>query len=361
MSDEITRFVRSALAEGLGRGEIAEALEKGGWPKDQIRTALEAYAEVEFPIPVPQAKSYLSARETFLYLVLFSTLYTSAVAFIHLAFAVIEQLLPEREALGSYAFAGRVNWAVAALVVAFPIFLILAKQTNRAIDADPAKRTSKVRKWLTYLTLFIASAALVVDLMTLVYYFLDGDISFRFLLKVVTVAAVAALVLGHYLGELKRADETSTAVSSNRRLVAGLSTALVGFLVLLTLWLSASPWYARKIRRDEQRKADLRAIAEEVRERWEDYGEVPEDLEAFSTQQGVSLRRIRDPRTDQLYDFRHIESGVIELCAEFETSENHSRIRFGRFGTPPRERFWDHQKGRNCFRITAPAAPPETP
>ena len=46
------------------------------------------------------------------------------------------------------------------------------------------KRTSKVRRWLTYLTLFASACALIGDVTTLVYNALGGELTIRFVLKV---------------------------------------------------------------------------------------------------------------------------------------------------------------------------------
>ena len=76
----------------------------------------------------------------------------------------------------------------------------------RAIRQDPSKRGSKVRRWLTYLTLTIASGILIGDFITLVYNVLSGELSVRFILKVATVAGIAGGVFLYYLGDVK-ADE----------------------------------------------------------------------------------------------------------------------------------------------------------
>ena len=75
------------------------------------------------------------------------------------------------------------------------------------IRRDPTKRGSKVRRWLTYLTLFAAATALICDVGTLVYSLLGGEITGRFLLKVAVVALIAGSAFGYYLSDL-RADET---------------------------------------------------------------------------------------------------------------------------------------------------------
>ncbi|GAA4410045.1 DUF5671 domain-containing protein [Quisquiliibacterium transsilvanicum] len=206
--DELPGFVREALARGLPRQQIEQALVQAGWGRDQIRSALAAYAELDFPIPVPRPKPYVSAKEAFLYLTLFSTLYVSAYNLGRLVFSFIERLLPDPALSGHYFdyTSQAMRWSVSSLVIAFPVFLYLSWLMGRAIRLEPTKRASRVRKWLTYLTLFIAASILVGDLITLLYNFLGGELGPRFLLKVLTVGLIAGTVFFYYLWDL-RSDE----------------------------------------------------------------------------------------------------------------------------------------------------------
>ncbi len=53
---ELKRFVHGALAEGMSRQAIEDALVGAGWPAEQARSALNAYADVEFPVPAPKPR-----------------------------------------------------------------------------------------------------------------------------------------------------------------------------------------------------------------------------------------------------------------------------------------------------------------
>ena len=59
---ELQRFVRDALASGASRDSIEAALASAGWPVEQVRDALDSYAEIDFPVPVPRPRPYLSPR-----------------------------------------------------------------------------------------------------------------------------------------------------------------------------------------------------------------------------------------------------------------------------------------------------------
>jgi hypothetical protein len=206
-SDALIEFVRDALGRGVPRAQIEDALRKGGWTTDQIRSALTSYADLDFPIPVPRARPYLSAREAFTYLVLFGSLYASAFNLGCLIFDFINRAFPDpSQPIETYEEYTRqsIRWSISWLIVAFPVFMYLSWLTERDIARDPMKRTSKVRRWLTYLTLFSAACALLGDFATLVYNALGGELTVRFLLKAITVALIAGTAFIYYLQDLRQ-------------------------------------------------------------------------------------------------------------------------------------------------------------
>jgi len=213
INEELQSFVKDALARGQSRDAIEKALLKAGWKSDQVNGALASYAPVEFPIPVPVPKPYLSAREAFIYLVLFTTLYLTTFSLGRLIFQFINLGLPDPAAFYGYADSARqaIRFSVASLIIAFPIFMYLSLLIGRSIKLDPSKRASKVRKWLTYMTLFVAAAVIIGDLTALVYSFLGGELSLRFGLKALTVAGIAGGVFGYYLWDLRQEEREAAA------------------------------------------------------------------------------------------------------------------------------------------------------
>jgi Domain of unknown function (DUF5671) len=206
--DELSDFVKSALVKGVPRGDVEAVLLKAGWTKEQTRSALAGFAEADFPIPVPRPRPYLDAREAFMYLVMFSTLYVSAYHLGSLLFDIINTTFPDPADLASGSQYARMSmrWSIASLIVAFPVFLYTSWLVARDLAADPNKRHSKVRRWLTYLTLFVASTVLIGDVITLVYNLLGGEITARFLLKVIVVAFIAGTVFWYYLSDIRREE-----------------------------------------------------------------------------------------------------------------------------------------------------------
>jgi hypothetical protein len=207
--EELQTFVKEGLTRGLERPAIHAALRQAGWDEEQIASALAGYSDVAFPIPVPRPQPYLSAREAFLYLVLFSTLYVSAINLGTLCFQLINLAMPNSSGgyvPGAESIRSTIRWAVASLIVAFPVYLYVSALTSREVQQDPAKRASKVRRWLTYLTLFIASGVIIGDLIVLLNDLLGGELTVRFLLKTLTVALIAGMTFLYYLRDLRATE-----------------------------------------------------------------------------------------------------------------------------------------------------------
>lgn len=203
-------FVRDALIHGQDRASIGAVLQRAGWPAESVANAIDEYAEIPFVIPVPRPRASLSAREAFLYLVLFTSLYISVFNFGHLLFQFINRAFPDitQRQYGDRFSLESVRWSVSAIIVAFPVFLWTARHVAREVAGDPTLRLSPVRRWCTYLTLFIAVGFLIGDGMSLVYNLLGGELTVRFALKTIVVAALAGSMLLYYQGDLRREERS---------------------------------------------------------------------------------------------------------------------------------------------------------
>jgi len=203
----LTAFVEAALRAGTSRGEIGNALIAAGWPADQIAEGIGSFAEVDFIVPVPKPKAQLLARDAFLYLVMFTALYLSAFYLGDLLFQFVNLAFPdELEDRVEYVYS-QIRWATSTIIVAFPIFVYVSYRTLNEIALDATRRTSSVRRWLTYLTLFVAAFIIVGDLISLVFNLLSGGLSARFLLKTIIVGLVAGVIFGYYLWSMRVDDK----------------------------------------------------------------------------------------------------------------------------------------------------------
>ena len=208
-NNDLSVFVCEALKRDISRDRIREVLLQAGWQADRVDRVLEEYAEIDFPLPVPKPRPSLSARETFFYLLLFVTLYISAFNFGSLLFIFIEQAFPD-PAMAASSFewiSSRVRGSLSSLVVAFPLFLYLSRKIANELQTAPAGHSSGVRRWLTYLTLFIAACIILGDVSALLFSLLGGELTVRFILKVLVVGSLAGVIFIYYLQGLRSEEQ----------------------------------------------------------------------------------------------------------------------------------------------------------
>ena len=123
-----------------------------------------------------------TAKDVFVHLFSIVTLYVSVFSFIALCFAYVDVSFPD--ALNFY-YSGSldvIRSSMASVMVMWPAFLGISWLMHRDAKADGERREVGIRKWLLYLTLFVTAITIVVDLITLVNYFLNGEITTRFIL-----------------------------------------------------------------------------------------------------------------------------------------------------------------------------------
>ena len=205
-ADQLAQFVADALKEGRTRAEISAALREAGWTGTEVSGALDAWAESAFTPPVPRPRPYVSAREAFLYALMFLALAMTAWNITTLGFELIELWLPDLTDKYTRYNVQSVRWSISVLVVFFPLFLVMNTRAQRAAHADPGQRRSAVRKWFGYITLFLAAITLLGDLIAVIYALLSGELTARFLAKAGLVALTAGLIFLYFRGEMAEAE-----------------------------------------------------------------------------------------------------------------------------------------------------------
>ena len=90
MNEELRRFIKECLEKGIDRDEIRNVLLEAGWQERDVRSALDDFADVDFPVAVPRPRPYRHAREAFLYLVSFIALYVFAFSLGAVLFGLID-------------------------------------------------------------------------------------------------------------------------------------------------------------------------------------------------------------------------------------------------------------------------------
>lgn len=205
-SERLLAFIEASKAGGASDSFAADLLRQQGWAAKDIYAAFGRHYQNLTGVPVPERPGGAgeAARDAFLYLLSFSTLGTWTIALGSLAFVYIDRWFPDPLSPHRYQAPFEVSSEMACVIVAFPIFLIVMRFILREVETRPEKLDSGVRKWLTYIALLLASGTVICDLITFLTYFLQGELTARFVLKVLTVTVIAGSVFWYYLTSLRK-------------------------------------------------------------------------------------------------------------------------------------------------------------
>jgi Domain of unknown function (DUF5671) len=146
----------------------------------------------------------VTPKDFFLWFGAMLALYGSVISLITLLFQYINYAFPDPlEHYYVEPYSGGIRFAMASLIVLVPLALVLMRLLRADIAAVPEKKDLWVRRWALVLTVFIGGVVIVGDLITLINYFLGGDLTTRFLLKAAVVLFVAGGVFLHFLADVR--------------------------------------------------------------------------------------------------------------------------------------------------------------
>ena len=296
MNRELRSFIKEALEQGHDREEIRRVLTEAGWQESEVRNGLAGFADVAFTVAVPTPTPYLHAREAFLYLVSFIALYVFAFSLGLLAFGLIDHSFSDALDYRDSSPSGAEATAVASVIVAFPLYLVLMRWLSRQVAADPERRQSLVRRWLTYVTLVVGAGIILGDLIALLANVLTGDPTMRFFLKAVSILAITGCIFGYYLWDMRQAEALESTAGNPlvvRALLAFVSIVVVGSIAY-ALILLGSPGQQRDFRLDDERISHLINISNNVDIYRELNDELPKELSQVAGPR-YHINRLQDP------------------------------------------------------------------
>jgi hypothetical protein len=306
-------------------------------------------------------------RDFFLHFGAFAALYAAATALGTLLFQIIGYAFPDQlyVTYGSYdPYSGPMRFAIASLIILVPLFLWLMRLIQREARMAPERYTFAIRKWLTYVTLFVAGATIVGDLITLVYSFLGGELPTPFLLKVLTLFAITGIVFWYFLLDIRGYWQNRE--SASKMVGWGIIVATLAVIVG-SFFITGSPMAQREIRFDQQEVQDLSMIQNQIVNYWQQNRHLPQtvselesDITGFHVPEAPEGRDPYEYRTldDILLGSYPVVPGLsFELCATFARSSGE----FTSYGEAPYgydmygltdTGDWKHEAGNVCFRRT---------
>lgn len=263
----------------------------------------------------------LTPRYFFLTLGMLISLVTISVAFINLIFATLDQAFPDvlnatyQYGYSSFNYDG-IRTTLATVIIFFPLYIVLAHFWAKFSRENLTLHNQTLRKWALYLILFLVVLVVAVDLVTLVRYFISGELTTRFLLKVVSVLAITTTLFWYYFRELK-ADLGKVFKMDFIFPSIGFVFILAG--IIYSFSVIGTPSSQRALRMDQKRIEDLQNIQSQVITYWQQREKLPlafsDLIDPLNSWQVIP----RDPEFQKglNYEYSKIADLEFSLCATF--------------------------------------------
>ncbi len=284
-------------------------------------------------------------RDVFMHLLNTITLYISAFSFLNLVFDYVNFAFPDK--LNPYYNPGdSIRWTLSLFLIIFAVFLWTSRFIERDLVESPEKNELKIRRWLIYLTVFLAALLLIGDLVALIYNFMNGDLTTPFILKVLSVLALGGVVFWYYIYDLKKKPGE---FSPKAKIVIWGSIIVALAVIVYGFYIAGSPFKQRQVRFDSQRVSDLQTIQSQTVYYWQQKNKLPQSLnDLVDSISGFTPPS--DPDTNQPYEYAITGNLSFDLCANFSLSSDESKASQQRYAFPVGSKDnWEHSAGHVCF------------
>ncbi|MGE0753816.1 MAG: DUF5671 domain-containing protein [Alphaproteobacteria bacterium] len=205
-------FIRDAFRAGKNRQETHAALKEAGWQEEELNACWARFHEMNFPVPVPRPTVYASPRLTTLNIFYFVVLYISIYSVMSILFTFLDYHFPDGlgRMAGTYystrPIGDSIKGYLAAIIVAAPLVWLTSRALQK-ISAAIGQSIPVMRLRLLNLTLFIAAITILCNGISFVYYFLSGELSIRFVIKVIALSVLCTGLYYYFRPEMKSNEE----------------------------------------------------------------------------------------------------------------------------------------------------------
>lgn len=277
-------------------------------------------------------------------------LYVSITSLLLLIFSVTNLRFPDEAAYYFEDESARqtVRIGIAMLAVFFPAYLIFTRLSNQQRRKENNGEYITLAKWLVYLSILGGVLILLADLVTLIQYFLNGEITARFLVKVTTLLLVVGVTLFYYVLDVR--GYFTKRVGTAMYFAAGATVLVVASLLYGYAYIE-TPAEVREMRFDEQQVTDLQDIYWHIEEYYAVTQTLPVTVSEMYTNQPIP----QAPSNREEYAYNILTDTTYELCATFEfASQDIGRTQVQPVLIPEEKvlyqnQNWSHGEGETCF------------
>lgn len=286
------------------------------------------------------------AKYTFLYLMSLLALVFSVIGVGNIIFQLINKhIVDVIHAYRAMYSPEALKFALSSLLVAAPVYYFSAVNIYRSIVSGKLEKDSGIRKWLTYLIIFVCGVVSVGWLIAIVYSVLDGDLTLKFSLKTLTVVGLAGLVGFYYYRDIKEEKFKKGGGMVVRNYFYG-TISLVFVVIVSGVFFVESPSETRLRRIDNLTLEKFNKIDGAIGEYYRNNDQLPVNLEELAGEV-IYLRGedVRDVLSDEVFRYETLGGEKYRICAKFNLSNNSKDDPRGNYIAE----VWPHESGDVCF------------
>ncbi|MDD5527852.1 MAG: DUF5671 domain-containing protein [Patescibacteria group bacterium] len=256
-----------------------------------------------------------AAKFVFLYLLHLVSLGFMTVSFGNVIFQIINKYIPD--VVAPYM---ENKFAISALLVSIPIFFGVSYLLQKSLFSGELKKDSGIRRWLTYLILFVSFLIFFGWLIYFVNSFLNGEVSVKFILKTITVLAIAAAVFGFYFYDIRR-PAVENVKDKVLKIFFIVSLSMVVIVFIASFFTVESPILARDRRLDDQIINNFYSINSCVDQYYRETNKLPANFTVMTADcPYLTSDNLKDQQSGQPFAYQITGTTTYEICANFRTS-----------------------------------------
>ncbi len=284
------------------------------------------------------------AKYTFLYLLSLVTLIMTTLAVGNVLFEVINKFIADPLLVnGVYYDPTVMKMAIATLIIAGPIYFVTTSVILKSLAIGMLNKEAIPRRWLSYLIILISSFVMLGFLISVLFSFLDGELTMRFALKSLVALLLSGGIFGFYFYDVRRDQvEQKDKVILVFGLI-GMTTVLASLIT--SFFFVESPTAARNRKHDQSLVANFEQIDSGINSYFNENKKLPDNLSVLVNEKRfITELMIKDLITNEPIVYNILGEKKYQICATFSTSN---------IGVSPNIDYsvtrWPHKQGSDCI------------
>lgn len=215
---ELNSYIKKARTEHISEVEMKRDLRAAGWLDRDIDEAIRTNPMIDPPTPPDGYRGIKTAGglsavssptmwDAFEHILMFISLYVLGITFaltVHLFVDKWVPGIPENMYRGpANADVGMLRGYLAALIVSYPLFAFFFYRNSMRTLKNPLIRGIPARKFLIYATLIVTFVIVTGSIISIIYNFLNGNVTLNFFLHFLVTTIVSGAVFAYYLQQVK--------------------------------------------------------------------------------------------------------------------------------------------------------------